>query len=96
MDELAAVQVIVYGHVQGVFFRSLTQRQARRLKLTGYVRNLPAEEAVEIRAEGEVSGLRVLLRCLHTGPPTASVDRIVTKWSEYTGAYSSFNIIYLA
>ena len=96
MGELAAVQVTIYGHVQGVFFRAFTQRQARRLKLTGYVRNLPSEEAVEIRAEGEVSGLRTLIRCLHTGPPTASVDRVVTEWSEYTGAYSSFNIMYLA
>ena len=94
MSDLASVQINVYGHVQGVFFRAFTQRQARRLKLTGYVRNLPTEGAVEVRAEGEITRLRTLLRCLKVGPPGASVVRVVAQWSEYTGVYSGFNIMY--
>ena len=34
------VQCIVRGRVQGVFFRASAQREARRLGLTGWVKNL--------------------------------------------------------
>jgi len=50
VSDLASVQVTVYGYVQGVFFRAYTEQQARKLGLTGYVRNLPAEEAVAVKA----------------------------------------------
>jgi acylphosphatase len=33
--------VLVSGRVQGVFFRSETRREARKLGVSGWVRNLP-------------------------------------------------------
>ena len=94
MADLASVQVIVYGYVQGVFFRAFAARRATELGLTGYVRNLPGGEAVEVNAEGERKQLQKLIDYLKVGPPTASVERVVTNWSEYTGSYSQFNIRY--
>ena len=44
---LKQVHLIVRGRVQGVFFRAATQREARRLGLTGWVRNRP-DGSVEI------------------------------------------------
>ncbi len=92
--DLASVQAIVYGYVQGVFFRAFVSRRATELGLTGYVRNLPNSEAVEVNAEGERKQLEELISHLKVGPPTAKVERVVTNWSEYTGSYSHFSIRY--
>ena len=94
MADLASVRVIVYGYVQGVFFRAFTSRRATELGLTGYVHNLPGGEAVEVQAEGKRKQLEKLIGYLKVGPPAAKVEKVVTHWSEYTGSYSGFNIRY--
>ena len=94
MANLASVRVIVYGYVQGVFFRAFASRRAIELGLTGYVRNLPDREAVEVNAEGERKQLEELIGYLKVGPPGAKVEKVVTNWSEYTGSYSRFSIRY--
>jgi len=94
VSDLASVQVTVYGHVQGVFFRAFASRWAVELGLTGYVRNLPWQTAVEVRAEGERNRLEKLISHLEMGPPAARVTEVVTRWSVYTGGYSSFSIDY--
>jgi len=88
---LVALRVIIYGRVQGVFFRDFVAKRARRLGLTGYVCNLP-EGTVEVRAEGEREKLEELIGYLKIGPPAARVNKVVTNWSEYTGKYSNFSI----
>ena len=93
-SNLALVQVVMYGYVQGVFFRAFVSRRATALGLAGYVRNLPRGEAVEVHAEGERNKLEQLIGYLWVGPPAARVERVVTTWSEYTGGYTSFNIRY--
>ena len=94
VTDLTSVQAIVYGRVQGVFFRDFTSRHARELGLTGYVRNLPDWKAVEVQAEGERNKLERLIDYLKVGPPGAKVEKVVTNWSEYTGSYSNFSIKY--
>jgi len=41
MSDLVSLRAVVYGLVQGIFFRAFVSRRARELELTGYVRNLP-------------------------------------------------------
>ena len=94
MTDKASVRVIVYGYVQGVFFRAFASRRATELGLTGYVRNLPGGKAVEVQAEGERKQLEKLVSYLRVGPPAARVERVVTNWSEYTGGYPGFSIRY--
>ncbi|MBM4432591.1 MAG: acylphosphatase [Chloroflexi bacterium] len=91
MSDLASVRIIVYGRVQGVFFRAFASRQAKELGLTGYVRNLPGG-AVEAQAEGERKQLEKLIGYLRVGPSAAEVERVETEWSEYSGRYSGFVI----
>ena len=67
MADLASVRVVVYGYVQGVFFRAFASRQATKLGLSGYARNLPTEEAVEVQAEGERKQLEVTNWSKYTG-----------------------------
>ncbi len=94
MADLASVQIVVYGYVQGVFFRAFASRQATRLGLSGYVRNLSTGGAVEIQAEGERKQLEKLIGSLEMGPPTARVGKVITNWSKYTGNYAGFSIRY--
>jgi acylphosphatase len=94
MSDLASVQVIIYGYVQGVFFRAFVSECAAELGITGYVRNLATGDAVEVQAEGERERLEKLIGYLKVGPPTAEVIKVITNWSEYTGSYSGFRIRY--
>ena len=94
MTDLTSVQAMVYGRVQGVYFRAFTSRHAVELGLTGYVRNSPDGKAVEVQAEGELNKLESLIDYLKIGPPAAKVERVVTNWSAYTGGYTNFNIRY--
>ena len=92
-SDLASLQAIVHGYVQGVFFRAFVSRQAEELGLAGYVRNLPGGE-VEVVAEGERKQLEELVSHLKVGPPAARVEKVTTNWAEYSGSYSSFSIRY--
>jgi acylphosphatase len=71
-----AVQIRVFGHVQGVGFRYFTQQQALQLGLQGRARNLP-DGSVEVLAWGKELQLEKLIAWLHQGPRTAVVERLV-------------------
>jgi len=94
MTDLASVHAIVYGRVQGIYFRAFSLRKARELGLTGYVCNLPDWNAVEVQAEGERNKLERLIDHLKVGPPGARVERVEANWSEHTGSYSNFSVRY--
>jgi acylphosphatase len=94
MADLVSLHAAVYGRVQGVFFRASVVEQADELGLTGYVRNLPDDREVEVRAEGEKERLEKLVEYLKAGPPAARVEKVVTNWSKYTGQFSQFKIKY--
>lgn len=66
---------LVSGRVQGVFFRAATEAAARRLGLTGWVRNL-ADGSVELVACGEDAKLSELEHWLWQGPPRARVEQV--------------------
>jgi acylphosphatase len=94
MSDLASVQVIVHGYVQGVLFRDFTSRHAQELGVKGYVRNLPGGRAVEVKAEGKLEKLEELIDYLRAGPPRAQVEEVAVSWTEYTGSFSHFGIRY--
>jgi acylphosphatase len=92
--DLAAVRVLIYGDVQGVYFRSFAAQKAKGLGLKGYVRNLPRADSVEVVAEGERKRLEELLTYLNMGPPAARVERVITNWSAPSGRYTEFGVKY--
>lgn len=89
---LKQVSAVVRGRVQGVFFRASTQREARRLGLTGWVKNR-GDGSVEILAEGEEDELRELISWANTGPTSARVERVDVRWRGFVGDFSEFKII---
>ncbi|MFN8488398.1 MAG: acylphosphatase [Caldilineaceae bacterium] len=83
----------VQGRVQGVAFRDYTQQQATRLKVTGWVTNLP-NGTVKVVAEGEEEALQQLEHWLHRGSPSARVDYVDVQWAEATGEFRRFGVEY--
>lgn len=89
---LKQVHLTVRGRVQGVYFRAATQREARRLGLTGWVKNRP-DGCVEILAEGEEDGLKDLIAWANRGPGAARVERVDMRWRSFVGELSDFRIV---
>lgn len=69
------VRILVSGHVQGVFFRESTRRQAEALGVAGWVRNLP-DGRVEALFEGSGPRVEELVLWCHRGPPAARVEAV--------------------
>lgn len=68
-------RVVVYGLVQGVFFRDSVRRRAATAGVTGWVRN-NREGTVEAAFEGESSAVEQLVSFSREGPHGARVDRV--------------------
>jgi acylphosphatase len=68
-------RVVVHGHVQGVFFRDTTRREALRQGASGWVRNRP-DGAVEAVFEGEAEAVAALVEFVRSGPRGAAVQRV--------------------
>ncbi len=86
------VQLIVRGRVTGVFFRAATQREARRLGVTGWVKNRN-DGSIEIVAEGEEDAIKEIISWSHHGPSAARVENVDVRWRGYTGDYFDFQIV---
>jgi acylphosphatase len=69
------LHVLVRGRVQGVGFRWHVREAARRLGLSGWVRNR-GDGSVEVAAEGSDEQLRLLQNELRKGPPGAVVASV--------------------
>jgi acylphosphatase len=81
---------LVAGHVQGVFYRATTQATARRLGLTGWVRNHP-DGNVELIACGDETKLMELENWLWQGPRHARVAQVVARDVE-PQSYPDFSV----
>ena len=89
---LKQVQLTVRGRVQGVFFRASAQREARRMGLTGWVKNR-SDGSVEMLAEGEEDGLKDLIAWANRGPSASRVERVDVRWRSFTGEFPDFRIV---
>lgn len=88
---MTASRFVITGRVQGVSFRAATQREASRLGLTGWVRNLPTGQ-VECFAQGEKTVVQKLAAWLHNGPPHAQVTGVDEAPSDPDTRLSGFQI----
>ena len=79
-------RALVKGLVQGVWYRGSTQRQAQRLGITGWAKNLP-DGRVEVLMCGAETSVVELITWLHDGPPTARVESVDVQddvWQEFS------------
>ncbi|MFD1105758.1 acylphosphatase [Sphingobium olei] len=74
-DGLIARRLMIFGRVQGVWYRAWTVETARELGLTGWVRNR-TDGSVEALVQGRHEAVEAFIRRAHDGPPAAAVARI--------------------
>ncbi len=85
----STIHCLISGRVQGVCYRACTQREARRLGVTGWVRNLP-DGRVEVTASGPPAAVEEFRQWLQRGPPQAVVSEVTTNtaqddgWTEFS------------
>ena len=79
--------MIITGRVQGVGFRFYTQRKARELGITGWVRNR-RDGAVEAMVQGSSGAVEAMIAWARRGPPSAVVAEV--RVTEASGDFVTF------
>jgi len=87
--------VRLFGRVQGVGFRYSAGDEARRRRLTGWVRNLDSG-GVEGVFEGPRASVEDMLRWCNEGPPGAYVRELRVVWDEPPEHFTRFEIRHTA
>jgi acylphosphatase len=85
--------IVVSGMVQGVGYRYFVTKLARRMELTGWVKNCFSGE-VEIEVEGPRGLIESMIKDLKTGNAWAVVRNIDVTFEKYQGKYTGFDITY--
>ncbi len=75
MADRVCVRCVVFGRVQGVWFRASTRSKAVELGLSGSARNLPGG-GVEVVACGDAAAVERLRQWLWRGPDLAEVTDV--------------------
>jgi acylphosphatase len=78
---MVCLRSFVSGRVQGVFYRASCVREARKLGLTGFARNL-ADGRVEVLACGEEAAVREFTTWLWEGSPASKVVDVTTEQAD--------------
>lgn len=81
--------VYISGFVQGVGFRAYVRSKARKIGITGWVRNL-SDDRVEVVMQGDREKIEQLIQLCKRGPFFANVSDIVIDWEEQTVEFSEF------
>jgi acylphosphatase len=71
-DTAERKRIVARGRVQGVWFRESCRREAERLGVAGWARNLD-DGTVEVVAEGDPGAVAQLVEWCRAGPPRALV-----------------------
>ena len=87
------VAVLVSGIVQGVFYRDYINKKAKKLGITGFIKN-EADGRVLAVAEGEEEKLKEFVRWVKRGPLLAQVEKIEVKWGKARGEFTDFETRY--
>jgi len=83
--------IFISGFVQGVGFRFFAILNARKLGVSGFVRNL-TDGRVEVVAEGERKNVDALIDRLRKGPPGSNVVWVDVRSEKYEGEFSDFSV----
>jgi acylphosphatase len=91
-DEKQTRRYFVSGRVQGVGFRFFVQREAAKLRVGGYARNL-SDGRVEVLAVGSPAQLEGIKNALGRGPRFASVSGVQEVDAPYDPQYENEFVI---
>jgi len=80
-------QLRITGRVQGVGFRFYTERKARELGITGWVRNC-RDGSVEAVIQGTSGAVEAMIAWARRGPPSAVVTEV--RVTDASGDFATF------
>ncbi|HEX9975025.1 MAG TPA: acylphosphatase [bacterium] len=89
----AAAHIIVKGLVQGVGFRWFVEREAKKLGLSGYVKNR-FDGNVEAEVEGDRGLIEELIAILKVGNRSSRVTDLQITWLNFASKYHDFRITF--
>jgi len=84
-------EIVVNGLVQGVGYRYFVVREAQKLGLKGYTKNLYTGEVLTV-VEGEKASVDELVRKLKVGPMHSSVKLCKVDWQEPKNEFTDFEV----
>jgi len=84
------LRLVIFGRVQGVFFRDSMRREAQNLAVAGWVRNRN-DGTVEAAVHGEPAAVDAIVRWAQRSPQHADVVGVEIQPDE--GSYTSFEVI---
>ena len=84
-------EIVVNGLVQGVGFRYFVMREAQKLELKGFVKNLYSGEVLTV-IEGEKANAEEMVRKLKVGPIHASVNSFKVDWQTPKNEFKDFEV----
>ena len=85
--------IFITGFVQGVGYRRFVRHHARKLGLTGWIKNIP-DNRVEAIFQGPKNGTEKLISICERGPFLSEVKDVQVSFEDGQEIYSSFDIIY--
>ncbi|HXE35725.1 MAG TPA: acylphosphatase [Verrucomicrobiae bacterium] len=91
-DEKQTRRYFVSGIVQGVGFRFFVQREAAKLRVGGYARNL-LDGRVEVLAVGSSAQLAAMRNALERGPRFSSVSGVREEEAQLSPQYEKEFVI---
>ena len=91
--KIVKAHVFIEGRVQAVSYRYWTKKNAERLGINGWVKNL-AEGRVEAVFEGSKTTVEEIIKKCRKGPMLAGVKHIDVIWEDVTKEFDDFEIRY--
>lgn len=88
---MKSAHVLISGTVQGVGYRYFVRSNARRLGLSGYVRNTE-DGGVEAVFSGDEKVIEKIITLCREGPLFAEVKDIAVEWIEDREKFKDFSI----
>ena len=87
---MPSIKLVIHGRVQGVFFRDSMRMEAKKLDITGWVRNC-RDGTVEAVVQGSEKSVEQIIRWAQHGPKLAQVEKVDV--APDSGTYHGFDIL---
>jgi acylphosphatase len=86
-------KILIYGRVQGVFFRKFVKDNALKLGLNGYVRNID-DGSVEAIFEGDEEQINKMVEICKKGSLGSRVDKVLINELKEDEEFEGFEVGY--
>lgn len=85
--------VYISGFVQNVGFRQFVKKEARKIGLTGYAKNLP-DGRVEVLLQGRKESIDKMILLCRKGPFLSEVKDITVNYIDDDRKFNTFEVIH--